>query len=536
MPAMIGATTFQTDVLVIGGGATGAGTLRDAAMRGFKTLLLERGDFGTGTSGRYHGLLHSGARYAVKDPLSARECIQENDILHRIARASIEDTGGLFVSTPDDDPGYADRFATACRDAGIPAEEISVANALRCEPLLNPAISRAFTVPDASCEPWMLIDANIRAAHQYGGEAWPYHRVTGFERSPEGRITSVRATDMRTGTDIAIGCDFVINAAGAWAGQIGEMAGAPIHMTAGKGSMIVMNHRLVNTVINRCHMPGDGDILVPVGTVCIIGTTSIDVPDPDEYDIEPDEIEAMLHEGEKMIPALAGARSLRAYAGVRPLYSDKGRSSVQGRDVSRSHSILNHRDRDGLENMVSIVGGKLTTYRLMSEMGVDAMCRNLGVRPACRTAEEALPGSEGGRYFNIARRLADTEADGGDENALVCECEYVRRSQIEHVAAEKETHDLGDIRRELRLGMGPCQGGFCTYRAAGALHDLRHLPPDSTNSALLHFLEERWKGISPVLWGDDLRQIRLDEEIYINLLAADRLAGPPEIPVLDGET
>lgn len=514
--------TFQTDLVVIGGGATGTGVLRDAAMRGFKTLLVERGDLGTGTSGRYHGLLHSGARYVVKDPVSARECIEENVILRRIASATIEDTGGLFVTTPDDDPGYADRFPGACRDTGIPVEEISVAEALRREPLLNPAITRAFAVPDGSCEPWALIDANVQAAREYGGAAWTYHRVTGFERA-NGHLNAVRVTDVRSGEEKVIRCDFVINAAGAWAGQVGELAGAPINMRPGKGIMVVMNHRLVNTVVNRCHMPGDGDILVPVGTVCIIGTTDKYVPDPDDTEVELDEIEQMLLEGEKLIPGFTQTRSLRAYTGVRPLYSEESSGAAQDREISRTYFILNHKQRDDVDNLVSIVGGKLTTYRLMAQAGVDAMCRNLGTHRPCRTADEPLPGSENGVYDSIQRRLAAIEARGGDENALVCECEYVRRTQVEHVALEKNTHDLSDIRRELRLGMGPCQGGFCTYRAGGVLHDLRHLPPSSTNEALRNFLDERWKGIKPVLWGDDLRQIKLDEEIYLNLLAIDRL-------------
>src|SRR5947209_13886774 len=151
---------YQTEVVVIGGGATGAGALRDTAMRGFKTLLLERSDFGTGTSGRYHGLLHSGGRYAVKDPISARECIAENVILRRIASASIEDTGGLFVTTPDDDPAYADRFVTACHDAGIPVTEISIAEMLEREPRVNPAITRAFAVPDESCDRKIHVHGN----------------------------------------------------------------------------------------------------------------------------------------------------------------------------------------------------------------------------------------------------------------------------------------------------------------------------------------------------------------------------------------
>jgi glycerol-3-phosphate dehydrogenase len=521
---------YQTDVLVIGGGATGAGVLRDAAMRGFKTLLVERGDLGTGTSGRYHGLLHSGARYAVKDPLSARECIRENLILRRIAGGTIEDTGGLFVTTPDDDPAYVDGFVHSCREAGIPVDEIAVGEALRREPCLNPSIERVFAVPDAACEPWALIDANVRAARAYGGDAWPYHRVTGFERA-NGRITAARVTNTRTGEDIVIGCDLVINAAGAWAGQIGELAGAPIPMTAGKGSMIIMNHRVVNTVINRCHLPGDGDILVPVGTVCIIGTTSINVPDPDEYTIEPEEIDLMLREGEKLIPGFSRLRSLRAYAGVRPLYGSVGVAGEPGRELTRAFTVIDHRARDGVDNLLSIVGGKLTTYRLMAEAVVDALCRQAGVERSSRTAEEVLPGSENGAGYSIKDRLAAIEGQGGDENALICECEYVTRSQVERMVAERGTHDLGDIRRELRLGMGPCQGGFCTYRAAGLLHELHHLPPDWTNEALRRFLEERWKGMKPVLWGDDLRQMHLDEEIYLNLLAADRL---PATPVADG--
>ncbi|HEX9410754.1 MAG TPA: FAD-dependent oxidoreductase, partial [Actinomycetota bacterium] len=111
--------TFSTDVLVIGGGSTGVGVARDAAMRGFSTVLVDRGDLATGTTGRFHGLLHSGGRYVVKDPKAAEECIHENRILRRIAADCIEDTGGLFVTTPIDTPEYADRFVEGCRAAGI---------------------------------------------------------------------------------------------------------------------------------------------------------------------------------------------------------------------------------------------------------------------------------------------------------------------------------------------------------------------------------------------------------------------------------
>src|SRR5512136_299334 len=130
--------TREFDILIIGGGATGGGTALDLALRGLKVALIERADLTDGTSGRYHGLLHSGGRYAVRDPESARECSTENRILRTIVLQAIEDTGGFFVTTPDDDPAFADKWLAACLACGIDAEEISVAEALRQEPVLNP--------------------------------------------------------------------------------------------------------------------------------------------------------------------------------------------------------------------------------------------------------------------------------------------------------------------------------------------------------------------------------------------------------------
>ena len=106
-------------------------------------------DLGQGTTGRFHGLLHSGGRYVVSDPRSATECAEENAILRRIAAGAVEDTGGLFVTTPADDPDYADRFLAGCAAAGVPVQEITPAEALAREPRINPGISRAFEVQDA---------------------------------------------------------------------------------------------------------------------------------------------------------------------------------------------------------------------------------------------------------------------------------------------------------------------------------------------------------------------------------------------------
>ncbi len=129
-----------SDVIIIGGGATGAGIARDCALRGLSVTLLERHDIATGATGRNHGLLHSGARYAVTDGESARECIAENQILKRIARHCIEPTDGLFITLPEDDLAFQDTFITACTAAGIQAEAMDPALARRLEPSVNPAL------------------------------------------------------------------------------------------------------------------------------------------------------------------------------------------------------------------------------------------------------------------------------------------------------------------------------------------------------------------------------------------------------------
>ncbi|MFN3979306.1 MAG: anaerobic glycerol-3-phosphate dehydrogenase subunit GlpA [Caldilinea sp.] len=554
--------TFSTDILVIGGGSTGAGVAWDAALRGFRVVLVEKRDLTHGTTGRYHGLLHSGGRYAVKDPQSAIECIEENRILRRTHTHCIEDTSGFFVVTPEDEGDYADRFKAACANVSIPCEEIPVRDALRREPLLNPRISRVFEVPDGSADSFLATHVTAQAARQAGAQILVYHEVidlltTGGEG--DRRVTGARVRNVVSGEEIQIDAAMTINASGAWAGKIAALADIPVRVIPGKGVMVAVNHRLVNTVINRCKMPADGDILVPVHTVAIIGTTDERVADPEMLSIEPWEVELMLAEGDKLVPGLSNSRILRAWAGVRPLYQEG--YSGDSRDATRALALLDHRQRDGVSGFLTITGGKWTTFRLMAEKTMDKACEQLGVERPCRTADTPVPGVEQGYYW-LGHRLHEVEEEKlqGD---LVCECELVTRSMIEQAAANNPTVTLDDLRRDVRLGMGPCQGGFCTFRAAGILHELRmrspealpigdgpawevaymqsprhnmdgapavlntaHSPLDNPNLLLRDFLQERWRGLTPVLWGRQLKQERLDELIYLGVMNIDHL--PPD--------
>ena len=520
--------TLDTDLLVIGGGATGGGLAWDAALRGLRVVLAEMGDLATGTSGRYHGLLHSGGRYAVRDPESAQECIDENRIVRRIAPQAIEDTSGYFVLCPDDDESYVDEFLQGCKNVGIPTQEIPLARARAKERVLNPALKMVVEVPDGTCDSWDLLHALQAGAQQAGATFLTYHRVEALHRR-DGQIVGARLVDVRSGEATEVSCHAVVNAAGPWAKAVAALADCNFNMRLSRGAMLAFNIRWVNTVINRLRKPGDGDILVPVGTVSVTGTTSVKTDDPGDSRVEAWEVQRILSETEPMTPGISRARILRAWGGVRPLYDG---SAGDGRDVKRTFTLLDHAE-DGAGGFYSIVGGKLTTFRLMAEKTLDVVCARLGNTTPCVTATTILPNPEAHRgrahtnlYHELRGRLSALE-HGENPGALICECEIVTDRQIRTALATGSVHNLHDLRRDLRVGMGPCQGGFCAYRAAALRHAVVQDTSAHTHELLSEYVERRFGGMKPLLWGHNLRQVILNEHLYGRVLG---LLTPPDAP------
>jgi glycerol-3-phosphate dehydrogenase len=514
---------LATDIIVIGGGATGTGLVRDLAMRGFKTILVEKGDLASGTTGRFHGLLHSGGRYVVKDPQAASECIEENRILRKIMPFCIEDTGGLFVLTPWDDPNYVSQFISGCKTANIPCEETKLKDIFTEEPLLNRDILRAFHLPDASVDSFIAAEANALSAKNYGAQVLTYHPVTELILKHR-RVHGVICHDLFKDEFIEITADHVVNAAGAWADSILASAGIQIKMILGKGTMVAINHRIVNTVINRCKMPADGDIIVPSHTVSVLGTTDIPVPDPDHYATESWEVDLIIQECQKVVPSASRMRFLRAWAGVRPLYQpDIGAGN---RDITRAFVLLDHAERDGVESLTTITSGKWTTYRKMAEKTADLVCLKLGSPRKCRTHLEVLPNPEfhkqKNKYHFLGSRLQSIEKEK-NYGQIICECELVTVDDVIDAWTRRQAFTLSDLRRDTRLGMGPCQGGFCTLRAAGIGHKIGKLPVQTINQMMVEYVEERWKGVKPVLWGQQLKQEYLNAYIFKGLLQLHRL-------------
>lgn len=493
---------IKTDVIIIGGGSTGCGIARDLALRGIPHCLIEKGDFAAGATGACHGLLHSGGRYAVNDPEAAAECIAENMILRRIGEKCVEQTGGLFVRLPGDSKRFRDLFLKKCDEAEITTEELSPSRALDLVPTLNPSLEEAIRVPDCSIDPFRLCLLNITSSRKRGGQVLTHHRVTEIIKE-HGRCVGVKAREEVTSELKEIRGTIVINATGAWGDQVASLAGGSVPITMSKGSLVVTNHRITTMVINRLRPPSDGDIIVPNEAVCLAGTTAIPVTDPDRIGVDPAEVNLIATEAQQMLPDFETTRLIRTYAGVRPLLQADTKND---RAISRGFRIIDHHD-----GLFSIMGGKLTTYRLMAEKMTDKIISVLGLKAQCRTAEIPLEGQEELSGYPLSNRLKSLDN-------IVCECELVTAAAVERVAEQIGTRHIGDIQHRTRLGMGPCQGGFCTYRALGIMQATGKMTPDESMRILREFLQRRFKGIKPALWGDQLREEQLIESIYLGIL------------------
>ena len=505
---------MKTQVLIIGGGATGTGLARDLALRGLRCILVEKGDINAGTSGANHGLLHSGARYVYTDQSSAIECRIEGKLLKKIAPQCIEDCGGLFVAVEGDDEKYVAEFPQLCAQCEIPVKELDVKEAREIEPTLSDKLIAAYAVKDASIDPFKLSLENMAQAQELGSTLLRFKKVVGFEKKNK-RIVSTRVKDVITGEETSIEADQVVSATGAWAGEVAALAGVEIEVICSKGSLLVTHNRITDLVVNRLRASSNADILVPGGTVSILGTTSIRVDHLGQVYPTVEEVDSMVSEAVGMIPALESVRFIRAFSGVRPLVGS--RSGSDDRSVSRSFSLIDHSE-DGIDNFASITGGKLTTYRLMAEKTADLICKRMGISKPCVTGTQPLPETQPGRWTQPGMAPRIWIEDHKPDDILLCECEMVPKSAVDALVAsirkQNGTPDLKAIALRSRIGKGACQGTFCGVRVTSYLMDQGQAELDQSIAGLKEFLSKRWVGQHPTLWDKQLVQSELLEAMH----------------------
>lgn len=510
---------MQTQVLIIGGGATGTGLARDLALRGIACVVVEKQDINAGASGGNHGLLHSGARYVASDPSSACECKKEGRLLKKMAAHCIEETGGLFVAVAGDDERYIADFPTLCTNASIEAHPVDLQLAREMEPALSDKLIAAYAVDDATIDPFKLSLDNIAHAQQLGATLRRHTQVTRLEIHRH-RIQRAVLQDHVTGREITIEPEIVVNASGAWAGQVAALSGAAIEMLYSKGSLLVTQERISRRVINRLRMATDGDILAPGGTVSILGTTSERTASPDAIYPKIHEVDHIIEQGAAMMPILESTRYIRAYCGVRPLISSGGKED--DRSVSRGFTLIDHRDDPRpLSNFITISGGKLTTYRLMAEKTADRVCQHLGISAPCRTRTEPLPNTVDARWTEPGLAPNQWIRANDPDDMLLCECEMVPQSVVDTIVASLRNRqgrpNMKAIGLRSRIGKGPCQGTFCSLRVASYLYDRKEFSGTEGIAELRDFLQGRWRGQRPLLWDMPLAQAELMEAMHCGL-------------------
>jgi glycerol-3-phosphate dehydrogenase len=542
------------DLIVIGGGVTGAGVAHDAALRGLKVLLLERNDFASGTTGTCSGMLHGGLRYLVDDPEVTQDSCVESGIIQRAAPHLIFRIPYMWVIPAGKRVGiYASVLARYDELAPLknssPHVELTREEALHLEPGLTQDIAGALTWDEPGINPFVLNTLIAMGAQRAGAKVRNHAQVTAVLREGN-RITGVRWRDPITGTTQSARARVVVNAAGPWTPHVARLTGIDFRLKPTRGTHLVFDRRITNVAV-RAH---NGVYTLPHESTTLLGLTDIFYPgDPDQVRPTPEEIEYLLSSIETVLPDIRKARVLRAFAGVRPLIDQSGSVEHQ---LTRRHQVTEHAKKDGVSGFITIAGGKMVTYRMMAEETVDAVFVALGVDPPppCPTRELELPG--GGetpparelaaefdlplhtvdrivsRYGALTPEiLAPTRQNPSLKNH-VCTCEQVTEAEIRWVVRNAHVRTLDDLRRRTRMGVGPCQGMGCTRKAASIVSEELGQSAAYTRWLVEEFLQERWKGRYPVLAGQQLRQEELTRAIYLGVGDFGRRGEEPEaVPV-----
>jgi glycerol-3-phosphate dehydrogenase len=421
MVARLRAHASPWDIIVVGGGATGVGVAIDAASRGYGTLLLEGSDFGKGTSSRSTKLVHGGVRYLEQGNVSlVMEALRERGILRKNAPHLVSD---LAFVVPNYDWWEAPFYGLGLKIYNIlsgkygfgPSKLLSREETLARLPTINRDGLRGGVVYyDGQFDDARLLIEMVSTAAEQGAALLNYCRVTGLSKDSDGFINGVSALDEETGEEFRAEAKVVVNATGPFTDSLRRLADPSV-------APMIWPSQGVHLVFDRSFLPGDSAIMVPHtsdGRVMfaipwhghtLVGTTDTPIPEPTLDPIpKPQEIEFILNTAAQYLSKRpTRADVLSVFTGIRPLVRASGASNTAA--LSRDHTI--HIDESGL---LSIAGGKWTTYRNMAEDCVDhaAILGKLPERQ-CLTKELNIHG-----FHANAQRFGELWFHGSDAPAI----------------------------------------------------------------------------------------------------------------------
>ena len=398
---LVDAATTGVDVLVIGAGATGAGVALDAASRGLTVLLVDKGDLASGTSSKSSKLVHGGLRYLENyDFALVHEGVTERQTLMRLAPHLVRPMDFVYPVWPDTAKrrliglGMTTYDAFALASLGAQRSEVrrhqklSAAEAVAIAPALEKSgMDYAYLYGDCGTDDARLVLAVVQEARRFGAMVVTHAEVTGL-LTVAGRISGGSIKDHRSGETVEVQARHVVNATGVWVDDLQRLAD-PAHVGA------VMPSKGVHVVVPRERLPlnaasvllpsklGDGRSMfaIPYGRQTILGTTDTEYEGSlDSLALEQADLDYVLAAGNKVFDRnLIEDDVLGAWAGVRPLLRDPNAANPS--DMSRRHTLI-----EAENGLVTITGGKLTTYRRMAAEVVDVLASRDGLKARCRTA------------------------------------------------------------------------------------------------------------------------------------------------------
>jgi glycerol-3-phosphate dehydrogenase len=450
IPANISEITF--DVIIIGAGINGAGIARDASMRGLQVLLLDKGDMGGGTTSWSTRLIHGGLRYLEHGELGlVRESLRERETLFRVAPHLVKPLPILFPLYEQAARGPLTiragmiAYDMLSLDKSLPRHRMLTRDeALEQDPGLNRNGLRAAAVYyDAQVEfAERLVVENVLSAKEHGATVITYARVQKLagQFTDAGRV--VEFIDVRTGASFAARGRIIVNAAGPWIDEVLTGVEGPTKRLIGgtKGSHIIVNP-FAGAPSTALYVEAESDkrpfFIIPWNGKYLIGTTDVHFAgDLDRVEIEDDEINYLLRETNRVIPQARLTRDavLYTYAGVRPLPYTENKDEE---GITRRHFIRESPDQKGL---LSIVGGKLTTYRNLAKLTVDVIGQKLRRDlPKCSTGTAALPGADTGQFDSFAEQFKSESGLASQTSERLLRVYGTRASDVWKVAAEDKS-------------------------------------------------------------------------------------------------
>jgi len=406
---LLEAAGTQLDVLVVGMGATGAGVALDAASRGLSVAVLDRGDLASGTSSKSSKLVHGGLRYLENYEFSlVREGVTERQLLMRLAPHLVRPMDFLYPVWPDTARRRLlglglttyDVFAFAAlggRGGDVRRhEKVTAQEAVALAPALaESGLLHSYLYGDCGTDDARLVLAVVQAARAFGALAVPYAEVTGLLTDPTGRVRGATVQDRLGEQQLELTARHVVNATGVWVDRLQafEEPGRPAVVQPSKGVHVVVPRERLPLLAASVLLPsrqGDGRSMfaIPYGQQTILGTTDTPYDGAlEDLSLTAADLEYVLAAGNDVFhQALTAEDVLGAWAGVRPLIRNLDTTSMS--DISRRHTLM-----EGSGGLLTITGGKLTTYRRMAKDVVDRIALRDGRKARCRTEEIALGGS-----------------------------------------------------------------------------------------------------------------------------------------------